>query len=196
MAITNNLPKLIEMGIELVLKLAVGLVKAIPQLVAKVPEIIKSIVKGLLNGLGKIKDVGLDLVKGLWNGIKDAGKWILDKIKGFAKGILDGIKGFFGIKSPSKVFKDEVGKNLALGVGEGFADTMSDVSNDMQNAIPTEFDTDLTANYNAVTGQSQISNFDMMVSAFTQALKEVKVVMDDREMGGFVTSTVERAVYV
>ena len=35
----------------------------------------------------------------------------------------------------------------------------------------------------------------MMVSAFEQALTKVKVVMDDREMGGFITNTVERVVF-
>ena len=35
----------------------------------------------------------------------------------------------------------------------------------------------------------------MMVSAFEKALTKVKVVMDDREMGGFVTDTVERTVF-
>lgn len=194
-AITNNLPKLIEMGIELTLKLAVGLIKAIPQLIAKIPQIISSLVSGLMNGVGKLGEVGLNLVKGLWNGIKDATGWILEKIKGFGKSILNGIKSFFGIHSPSTVFKDEVGKNLALGVGEGFADTMADVSADMQNAIPTEFDASIGTNINMASGQTQMSTFDMMVSAFKTALTDVKVVMDDREMGGFVTNTVERVVF-
>ena len=194
-AITNNLPKIIEMGIELTLKLAVGLIKAIPQLVSKIPQIITSIVTGLTDGIGKIGDVGLDLVKGLWEGIKDATSWIMDKIKGFGESILDGIKSFFGIHSPSTVFKDEIGTNLALGVGEGFADTMEDVSADMQGAIPTEFDADINTNMNIAAGRTQMSNYDMMVSAFKQALTEVKVVMDDREMGGFVTDTVERVVF-
>lgn len=193
-AITNNLPLIIEMGITLVVKLAVGLIKAIPQLVSKIPQIITSIVNGLGSGLSKMGEVGLDLVKGLWNGIKDATGWIMEKIKGFGQSILDGIKGFFGIHSPSTVFQDEVGKNLALGVGEGFADTMADVSADMQGAIPTEFDTNVNANYNAGAGYSN-STYDMMVSAFKQALTEVKVVMNNREMGAFVTKTMERVVY-
>jgi hypothetical protein len=33
--IVNNLPKLIEMGITLIVKLAEGLIKAIPQLISK-----------------------------------------------------------------------------------------------------------------------------------------------------------------
>ena len=80
-------------------------------------------------------------------------------------------------------------------MGEGFANTMGDVSRDMQNAIPTEFDADIGTNINVATGQTQMSTFDMMVSAFKQALTEVKVVMDDREMGSFVTNTVERVVF-
>ena len=194
-AITNNLPKIIEMGIELTLKLAGGIIKAIPQLVAKIPQIIASFINGFNSYYSKIGEIGLNLVKGLWNGIKDATGWVLEKIKGFGKSILNGIKNIFGIHSPSTVFKEEVGKNLALGVGEGFADTMTDVSADMQSAIPTEFDANISTNIGAVSAASHTSTYDMMVSAFKQALTEVKVVMDDREMGGFVTNTIERVVY-
>ena len=132
---------------------------------------------------------------GIWNGIKDATGWIMDKIRGFGESILNGIKSFFGINSPSKLFKEQIGTNLALGVGEGFADTMHDVSADMQGAIPTEFDADINTNLHTGAGYSQNSTYDMMVSAFKQALTEVKVVMNSREMGAFVTNTVERVVY-
>ena len=194
-AITDNLPLIIEMGIELTLKLAAGLIKATPQLIAKIPQIITSLVNGFSNYWSKIGEIGKDLVKGLWNGIKDATGWLLDKIKGFGKSVLDGIKGFFGIHSPSTVFKDEIGTNLALGVGEGFADTMADVSADMQSAIPTEFDANISTSMNVASAASQMNTYDMMVSAFKQALTEVKVVMDDREMGGFITNQVERVVF-
>ena len=192
-AITNNLPKLIEMGIELTLKLAMGLIKATPQLISKIPELIKSLVNGLNNGTNKMNDVGLNLVQGLWNGIKDATSWVLDKIKGFGKSILDGIKNIFGIHSPSRLFKDEVGKNLALGVGEGFTEAMEDVTDEMSGAMPTEFDTDINTNIKG-TASSPMS-YDMMLMAFKTALTEVKVVMNGKEMGGFVTDTIERLVY-
>lgn len=193
MAITDNLPKIIEMGIELTIKLAVGIIKAIPQLIAKIPQIISSLVNGFKNYYSKLGDVGLNLIKGLWNGIKDAGAWLKDKISGFFGGVVDNIKDFFGIHSPSTLFKDEIGKNLALGVGEGFSDTMSDVTADMQGALPTEFDT----NVNMHTASSSYggSNYDHIVGAFIKALKDVKVVMNNREMGAFVVETVERAVY-
>ena len=193
-AITNNLPKIIEMGITLVVKLAVGLIKAIPQLVAKIPQIITSIVNGFGSYLGKIAEVGKNLISGLWEGIKGAGDWLWNKVKGLLGGLTDKIKNFFGIHSPSTLFKDQIGTNLALGLGEGFADTMTDVSTDMQNAIPTEFDADISTNMSMANG-TQLNTYDMMVSAFEQALTKVKVVLDDREMGGFVTNTVERTVF-
>ncbi len=52
---------------------------------------------------------------------------------------MDGIKDFFGIHSPSKLFAN-LGGFMAEGLGEGFGDEMKDVSKSMQNAIPSDFD--------------------------------------------------------
>ena len=65
----------------------------------------------------------------------------------------------------------------------------------MASAIPTEFNTDINAEMGAMSGIGGFSTYDSMVGAFKQALTECKVVMNDREMGAFVTDTVERAVY-
>ena len=192
-AITNNLPKILEMGIELTIKLAVGIVKAIPQLVAKIPQIITSLVNGLKGGLGKLEDVGKNLVKGIWEGISGSLQWIKDKITGWVGNVTGFIKRLFGINSPSKVFKEQIGTNLALGIGEGFSETMRGVNKEMANAIPTEFDTEIHSNING-TGITQ-SNYDNIVYAFKQALRDVKVVMNNREMGAFVTDTVTREVF-
>lgn len=147
-AITNNLPKIIQAGITLIIKLAEGLIKAIPQLVSQIPQIISSIVNGLLSGLGQLAEVGLNLVKGLWNGISNATGWILDKIKGFGESVLNGIKSFFGIHSPSTLFRDEIGKNLAYGVGIGFEEGMDKVVDEMQDALPTDFETNANMSIN------------------------------------------------
>ncbi len=66
-----------------------------------------------------LKKVGKMLIQGLWNGISNMSGWIADKIKGFSDGVLKGIKKFFGIHSPSRVMRDEVGKMLVLGMAEG-----------------------------------------------------------------------------
>lgn len=144
-AITNNMPKMMKAGITLIIKLAEGLIKAIPNLIGNIPQIITSLVNGFKNYFSNIAEIGSDLVKGIWEGIKNAKDWLLNKIKGWGNGILNGIKSFFGIHSPSKLFADEIGENLGLGIGVGFDDSLSDVYRDMQKAVEYENDK-LTSN--------------------------------------------------
>ena len=213
-AIVNNLPKLLEAGIKLIVKLADGLIKAVPQLVSKIPQIITSLITGIKNYytkifsiggelLGKVKDgivngikglldVGKNIVHGLWEGIGNAKKWLLDKVTGLGKSVLDGIKGIFGIHSPSTVMRDQVGKNLALGIGEGFEQEMKEGTSDMQNAIPSSFDTDLNVGSSIASGNS---NYYNMVEAFKEALAEMKIELDDEVAGKFVRNTVTQAIY-
>lgn len=126
-AILDNLPAIIECAFKLIIALAEGLIKAIPKLVEKIPDIIAAIVNGLKEGLKAIAEIGGNLIEGLWNGINDKVSWIKDKIAGFGETILNSIKGIFGIHSPSRVFRDEIGAMLALGLGEGWDNEIGDV---------------------------------------------------------------------
>ena len=62
-----------------------------------------------------------------------------------ASSLLSSIKNALGIHSPSKLFRDKVGIFLAQGFGVGFVDEMDKVTKDMQNALPTSFDTMVNA---------------------------------------------------
>lgn len=188
-AISNNVPKLVQAGITLTIKLAEGLIKAIPQLISKIPQIIGSIVRGFVNYYSNMGEVGKNLVSGIWEGIKNAKDWLLGKVKEWCGNILNGIKAFFGIHSPSKVFKDEIGTNLALGVGEGFSDTMKSVSNDMSASIPTEFDIDSTVNKSYTSSQLTLEN---ITDAFITAIKKLdaQIIIDKDVAGKFVITSV------
>lgn len=74
-------------------------------------------------------ELGKDIVEGLWNGIKDMTSWIEDKISGFGEDVLDGLKDFFGINSPSRVMRDEVGKFLPQGLAVGIKEKTKDAVN-------------------------------------------------------------------
>lgn len=193
MAITSNFPKLVQTGIELIVQLAFGLVKAIPSLLGAIPKLIVSFIQGFVNYYAKMGEVGLNLVKGIWQGISNSFTWIKDKIRGWVGNVTSFIKRLFGIHSPSTVFRDEIGTNLALGLGEGFENTMSDVNKEMANSIQTDYDLNVNSNISGASREE--SNYYNMVNAFKQALKDVKIVMDDREMGTFVTNTMERVIY-
>lgn len=131
--------KLINAGLTLLKGLGTGLINGIPNLLKNIPKIIGDMVTAFKNnGLSAFKDVGKNLIQGLWNGIKSVKDWILDKISGFVDSIVGGIKKFFGIASPSKLMRDEVGKFVAEGIGVGFEDELSNVYDDMQKAIDLE----------------------------------------------------------
>lgn len=94
-------------------------------------EKITSVISELPN---KMVTLGKNVVEGLWNGIKDSIGWIQGKIGEFSDGFLGGFKKALGIASPSKVFRDEVGKWIALGISEGFEGEIPDALKDMQKS--------------------------------------------------------------
>ena len=130
----ENLPKLIDGGIRLIIALGRGLIEAIPQLVSKIPEIITAIIEGFASGASRILDIGKNIVEGVWQGIKNAAKWLKDKINGFFDGIIGGVKDFLGIHSPSRVFAD-MGKNMALGIGEGWDNQYDSIKKDIESGM-------------------------------------------------------------
>ncbi|WP_444546384.1 phage tail protein, partial [Bifidobacterium longum] len=54
-----------------------------------------------------------------WNGISGAIGGLYDKIKGALSGLVDKAKEALGIHSPSRVFRDEVGRYIPPGISEG-----------------------------------------------------------------------------
>lgn len=175
MALTNNLPKIIEMGITLVLQLAVGLIKAIPQLVSKVPQIITSLVNGFKNLLSNFLDIGKNIVEGIWNGISNGFDWIKKKIKEWVGNVIDFFKELLGIHSPSRVFSDTIGSNMALGIGEGFSKEMVSVRDSMAKAIPTNFDLGINTSVNRNLFSSFIPNVSSGNNISTSALNNPSI---------------------
>lgn len=160
--VTNNMPKIIELGITLIVQLAVGLVKAIPELVKSLPQIVAAIIEGLGKAVVSVVEIGKNIVKGIWEGIKSLGSWIKDKVSGFFSGIVDGVKNFLGIRSPSTVFEG-IGGNMALGIGEGFDKAMARVADDMQNAVPTDFNVSPDINVSGRGGFNGLASGPLVV---------------------------------
>ena len=132
--ISDNLPDIISSGAEILGSLISGIIDNIPDLVAELPKIIEAIVTGITELLGDIVDVGWNIVEGIWQGITDAAGWLTEKITGWFNGVVDGVKSFLGIASPSKVFAD-IGKNMALGVGEGWGDEFGRIKRDIEGGL-------------------------------------------------------------
>lgn len=111
-------------------------------LINKGKEAARNLVDKVVNTIkelpGKMLDIGKNLVQGLWNGITSAGNWLKEQISNFANGIVEGFKNTFGIHSPSLLMNKEVGRYVALGLGEGFTDNIKSVYAKMKNAVDFE----------------------------------------------------------
>ena len=116
------LEKLIMAGIELIMALIVGLIKSIPYIIMAMPKIIAAIVNTFKN-MDWAK-IGKDILKGILSGFTNAGNLILNAVKKVGNSMMGAIKKFFGIKSPSRLMRDKVGKYLPQGIAVGIeADT-------------------------------------------------------------------------
>lgn len=116
--IITNLPQILTTGVQIISKLAVGLVQGIPALIGKIPSMIRQIKSAFSNV--NWGSVGLNIVKGIASGLAGAAGVIMDAARSAANKALKAAKNALGIHSPSRVFRDQVGKMMALGMGAGF----------------------------------------------------------------------------
>lgn len=107
----------------------------------KAKEGAKKAVEAIKNGFtklpGNMVNIGKNIVTGIWNGIGNMASWLFNKIKSFKDAVLNKFKSFFGIHSPSTLFRDELGVFMAQGIGEGFTNEMGTVSKQMNKAMAT-----------------------------------------------------------
>lgn len=157
-----------------------------------------AVVNGLTSLPSRILSIGGDIVRGIWDGISGAAGWLADKVKSFAGGILDGMKSALGIHSPSRLFRDQVGKYIAQGIGEGFESEMGNVTRQMQDAMPDASAFSIDGTMTSAAYQSAGAGFggyDGIVGAVVEALGRVHIVLDDEVAGKFVERTVTNAIY-
>lgn len=123
-------------------------------------------VKSAASGIAdKVKSIGSDIVSGVWNGIKAAKDTFVSNVKSFFSGIVDGVKDALGIGSPSKVFRDEIGRWLPPGVVQGFEAAMPSAMKAIQKDLNKGIDNIDTDDISVGAG--------ITVSGFADKLKSI-----------------------
>lgn len=111
----------------------------VTQMGQKGKEAVQSLINNVISAASgiasNVMSIGSDIVSGVWNGIENAASWFTDQVKGFFSGIVDGVKDALGIGSPSKVFRDEIGKWLPPGVAQGFKAALPAAMNSMEKDL-------------------------------------------------------------
>lgn len=159
-----SLSKLLSLGKSLMSSMAKGIKGMLPNMASAGKEILSYLVNGIkalathpvtaIKGIiTNIKSaftsinwgsIGSNIVSGIARGLTSAAGAIVTAAKNAAKKALDSAKSFLGIHSPSTVFRDQVGKYMALGIGVGFEknipvedmkDSISDSVEKMKKAL-------------------------------------------------------------
>lgn len=93
-------------------------------------------IKGAFNGAGNwLLSAGGNIINGLVNGIKNAIGSAVNAAKSAASSVVNAAKSALGIHSPSRVFRDEVGKMIPAGLGKGVEANMNLAVNPIQRMV-------------------------------------------------------------
>lgn len=111
----------------------------VTQMGQKGKEAVQSLINNVISAASgiasKVMSIGTDIVTGVWNGIQNAASWFTSQVKSFFSSIVDGVKDALGIGSPSKVFRDEIGRWLPPGVAQGFKAALPAAMNSMEKDL-------------------------------------------------------------
>jgi len=136
----DNIATLVLAAIQIVSAIAAGMINNVANLINVVPKIYEKLKTAFSNT--DWKEIGKNILKGIGDGIKNAVGGVVDAAKNAAKSIFDGVKGFFGIKSPSRLFRDEVGKYIPQGIAVGVENEMPETADRIKKSIKDNTDVD------------------------------------------------------
>ncbi len=151
-------------------------------------KLFKAVVDKIEELPSKVLSLGKDIVSGLWNGIGDKVAWLKKKIKGFVGDVKDWLKKFFGINSPSKLMRDEIGKwipeGIAVGIDKNAKSVMSSVKDLTMNTVGATRD-GLSSNVggNALTG-GVVNNFTQVINSPKQ-LNRLDIYRQSKNLLGY-----------
>lgn len=171
----DNIDLIIQAAFKLFLAIVWGILKAVPKILVEIPKLLDKLVKTFFPGLAMFKDIGKQLISGLWKGIKEKWENLKSKVTELGNGIVKKFKSVFGIHSPSKVMKEQIGKNLGLGMVEGIESTVSDIENAMKglsNKVEASVNPTINPTANSNPLIIQIENFNNNSESDIQSLAQ------------------------
>lgn len=128
-AIVTHLPEIIAAGFNLVINLVQGIGNASPDIIRAAGDACRTLWDAVKNV--DWVQLGKDIINGLINGIGAMGSALKGAARSIASSALDTIKDFFGIASPSRVMRDEVGRYIPAGLALGIRQNAGDVAQAM-----------------------------------------------------------------
>ena len=120
----------------------------------KAKEIAKDFVDFLVNGVielpQKFLEIGTNIVNGIKDGISNGWNALVDYVKNLASKLLQGAKDALGLPSPSKAFREELGKWIPAGIALGIEDNSDMVTDAVEDVASESLNADYPVAMNAL----------------------------------------------
>lgn len=129
--IAQNLPQFLQKGIELLGQVGAGIIRAIPTLIGSIPGILVQIA-GAFSKYDWLS-IGANIIRGIASGITNAVTGLVSAAIQACKKLTGSVKSFFGISSPSRLMRREIGQYIPAGVALGIRDKTNLVKKAMED---------------------------------------------------------------
>ena len=133
--IVQHLPEFLQQGIEMIGQLISGIASMTGDILVTIGDLVKQVWDAITDT--DWIELGKNILEGIGEGIKNAVGAVVDAAKNACSKVVDGVKGFFGISSPSKLMAKEVGQFLPAGIAVGIEDNMDSANKAMQKMNST-----------------------------------------------------------
>ena len=145
-------------------------------------------IKSALTSLpGQMASIGRNIIQGLINGISGAAGALYNKMQSIAKSALNGAKAALGIKSPSRKFRDEVGKWIPEGIAVGInanADSVMQSMENLSNGLVTSISLDdINKSVNIPTFGTNMNNSSNELALLYQLKEAIKGIKENEGTG-------------
>ena len=171
--------------------------KGVGNMVSSMWDGAKNVVSGAVN-------VGKNIVTGIGNGIKNVASGPWNGVKKVGSGIVNGFKSFFGIHSPSRLMRDEIGEMLPPGIENGIVaatpDLVKGTQQQMEKVVDAAQSTLAQADTSTIgsetptldyTGNAVSDKLDGMLSDFSSKIEDSFTTLIDR-----LNSIADRVAFV
>nr|DAK98986.1 MAG TPA: tail tape measure [Bacteriophage sp.] len=174
-------------------------------------QFLSNLVNTLASIPGRMVSIGSQIVQGIINGITGSIGQVGSAILGGVKDAIANVKNMLGIHSPSRLFRDQIGRNIGLGLAQGISNSQAAVMasmNDMASGVAsTRFTTpDVAAGYGvksvgtAVPTSSETSSGELLGELLSELralhadmpliMEKLGIEVDGRELGRVIRNAI------
>lgn len=134
-AIRNNIAKVNKLALEIIAEFINGIAAGLPSIIQAGVNLVISFIEGLAKAIRENSermgnaggDLAAAIIEGMAKGLTSGTNKVVQAAKNVAKSALDAALKFLGIKSPSKVFEEQVGEQVPAGMALGIRKNTAEV---------------------------------------------------------------------